>query len=225
MHVGDVPGRLTPNREGDQPHERPDVTLLSSPVTILDINDAEAFVAACINKSRLILTVQQREDLTAEGLRILWQLHSTYEPGRNGQDAAGSRFSGYAAKFLPGKLSSAWHQMQEHHRLSTREDGKREWVYDQPAVSLDAIAEEDPTDNVRALHVTDQPISDLAVNLRRALREQWQRDEDITVRFGEMLGEDMTPAQACRALGMSSSEARDCIARIQRVSHRLSEAA
>lgn len=186
------------------------------------VHNAEAFVRATIAKGRLRLTDEQRDELTREGMRIIWKLSLDYEPGRNGQDANSSKFSGYAAKYLPGKLSDAWHRLQGH-RLSTQESGVREWQYDQVPVSLEKMTEEsaEGADHIATLHTVDYYSSDLAGTLGAALDEQWKVDRDTAIKVGVLLGMGESVGEAARTLRIAGADAAAAVERIKRVSHRL----
>lgn len=196
--------------------------MLSAVVALHDVKDAEGFVRATIAKGRLRLTPEQRDELTQEGLRIMCKLANDYEPGRNGQDASASKFSGYAAKFLPGKLSDAWHRLQGH-RLSTQPDGVRQWQYDPAPVSLEKMTEENAegADHIATLHAVDYYSSDLAGTLGAALDEQWKVDRDTTVKVGVLLGMGESLGDVARTLKIATADAQGAVERIKRVSHRL----
>lgn len=117
------------------------VTLLSRKVTILDIEDAEGFVAATIVRSKIKVSTHEHEELLAEGLAILFDLAQKFEPQREGYEQPG-RFSGFAAQFLPRKLGDAWHKMHPEHRYVTGEDGKRRWVFFDAPTSLNRILDD-----------------------------------------------------------------------------------
>jgi hypothetical protein len=92
--------------------------------SLLDVRDPRGFVAACIQKSGVRPSAEQREDLIAEGLMILCELAGKFEPQRQGYAQAG-RFSGYAAAYLPRRMQDVWQQMNP--TISRRdEDGRRE---------------------------------------------------------------------------------------------------
>lgn len=111
--------------------------MLATSVALMDIADVEGFVAATLKRSGIRFTPDEHEDLMAEGLAILYQLAQQWQPRMPGHQQDG-RFSGYAAMMLPKRLTDAWHKMhREHTRL--RSPGKRQWVYGEPAVSLDAV--------------------------------------------------------------------------------------
>ena len=198
---------------------------LNGKVALHDVLDTEAFVRSTIAKGRLRLTTDDREELVAEGLRIMANLSAIYEPGRNGLSAEGSKFSGFAAKYLPGKLSDAWHRLQENHRLVTLPTGERRWQYDQKPSSLDAQIEETGVDHIQELQSEDVYDTDMANNLRDALDRRWNHDRETTVRFGVLLGLGYTIPDATRTLRIAGRDATLCIERIKDVAHELEEIA
>lgn len=120
--------------------------LLTTPVSLHDIEDVERFVANSLHRSGLPFKPQEREELISEGICILYELAKKYEPKRTGYAQAG-RFSGYAAQFLPRRLGDAWHKRHPEHRRIAGEDGKRRWVYTEPALSFDEINSQGPGPN------------------------------------------------------------------------------
>lgn len=119
--------------------------MLPTTVALHDIDDVEGFVAAAIERSgiRRHLEPSEYEDLKAEGICILYQLASSFEPQRPGYSAPG-RFSGYAAQMLPRRLGDAWHQSHPEHRRLADETGKRRWHYLPAPLSLEAELEGKP---------------------------------------------------------------------------------
>lgn len=113
--------------------------MLPTSVTLHDIRDVEGFVKSTLGRSRIRFDSDEREELVAEGIAILYELAASYEPHRPGYKQAG-RFSGYAARFLPGRLGRAWHRRHREHRVVTDADGERSWEYGQAPASLDALA-------------------------------------------------------------------------------------
>jgi hypothetical protein len=109
--------------------------LLSEPVTLGDIRDAEGFVARTIHNSGRRLARDEFDELKAEGLVILCDLWDRFEPHRPGYEKAG-RFSGYAAAFLPRRLEDAYNRLHPEHRVTRGPDGKREVAYGLAPVSL-----------------------------------------------------------------------------------------
>lgn len=163
--------------------------MLAAIVSFHDVEDVEGFVQSTINKGRLRLTPEQRDELAAEGLRIMCKLANDYEPGKNGLDAAASKFSGYAAKFLPGKLSDAWHRLQGH-RLASGPDGVRSWQYDDAPTSLSLI-EEKPggLDTVTSLQHREEYEPEMLDTLSQVLANWWDRRCELVTQYFEMRSE------------------------------------
>lgn len=107
------------------------LSMIGTSVRLHDIADAEGFIAKAILKSGVITTDQEFDELKAEGLVILCDLAQRFEPHRPGYAQPG-RFSGYAARFLPGRLQDAWKRLHPEHRQINGE-----WEYGQPPLSLD----------------------------------------------------------------------------------------
>lgn len=179
--------------------------MLSATTGLDDIRDCEAFVRSQL--PRVILTPDLREELIAEGLRILVELHARYEPGRGGQDATESSFSGYAAKYLPGKLRDAWHRLEGTHHLVTNGDG-REWRYDEKPRSLDRMNEIDPdsADRHRALQAIDRHESDFAETLGYAIDTVFAHRRKVALEVGVLLGMGTGTDEVARALRLRGSE-------------------
>lgn len=169
--------------------------MLSAKVQLHDVLDTEGFVRATIAKGRLRLTSDERDELCQEGLRIMCKLAVDYEPGRNGLDASQSKFSGYAAKFLPGKLSDAWHRLQGH-RLATLPTGVRQWRYDPTPTSL-TVLEERPggLDTVASLQHTDDWEPEMLDTLSQVLANWWERRCDLVTQYFEMRSEGYSTAE------------------------------
>lgn len=114
--------------------------MLTNAVPLGNIDDAEAFVRHCINKSRIVLTPDERDELVAEGLVLLCELHQRYNPARDKAPAGKTQgFFGYALYLLPRKLNDAWHRSQPHHLLRTQSDGTRRYEYVKTARSLEEL--------------------------------------------------------------------------------------
>ncbi len=105
-------------------------------VALHDIRDVNMFVRNALDKAPIRLETQEFEELVGEGLVILYELAAKYEPHREGYARAGS-FAGYAAMFLPKRMTDAWHRSHPEHRYITLPDGKRAWRYLKQTVSLD----------------------------------------------------------------------------------------
>lgn len=177
--------------------------------------DVEAFVQAHIHK-RLVLTADEREDLVAEGFVIMERLFRQYEPGRNGLDPSLSKFSGFAAALLPGKLGDAWHRLQDNHRMQTTPEGERKWHYGEKPTSLEVVKEAG-IDHIKALQTEDIYDSDMAHALRTVLDDRWPHDREVTVKLAVLMGCDHSPGEAARVLGISDREAVLAIERIKAV--------
>ncbi len=105
-------------------------------VALHDIRDVNMFVRGSLDKAPVRLEPEEFEELVAEGLVILYELAARYEPHREGYEREGS-FAGYAAIYLPKRLTDAWHRSHPEHRYITLPDGKRAWRYLKQTVSLD----------------------------------------------------------------------------------------
>lgn len=185
-----------------------------------NIEDAEAYVHALL--PRVALTSEMREELVQEGLLLLQQLERKYKPGLGGRDPSGSTFTGYLeGQHFKQKLRERWHRL-EGGQLSTSDAGGRRWVYPPKPASLDQLQErEGGTDNVRALQDTDIYETDLAVNLAKALDEQWQLDRDLTIKVGVLLGDGISPSAIAEQLGHREKTIVAAVQRIVRIAPRL----
>lgn len=111
-----------------------------------------------IDASGINYSPDEREELLAEGLVILFELARRYKPlqPRHAGEKAG-RFSGYAAMFLPRRLGDAWHRWHPEHRYVTDPTtGRRRWHYDPPTMSLDGLRN---SSNTYADHTLDRALS------------------------------------------------------------------
>lgn len=118
-------------------------------VQIHDIRDAEGFVAKTIRNSKLVLSYDEFEELKLEGICILYQLEKSYEPHMAGYAQPG-RFSGYAARYLPGRLQDAWARQHPEHHCKRLPDGTREWEYGDKNLS---IQQDDMPELVATVHL------------------------------------------------------------------------
>lgn len=114
------------------------LTMLRKQCSLYDIDDVEAFIIMCINRSGIKPHPREWEDLIAEGVCILWSMSLKYEPHRPGYDKPG-RFSGYAIKYMPRKMKEAYHRSHEHHLHVTQDDGTRKWEFKEQALSLNKL--------------------------------------------------------------------------------------
>lgn len=111
-------------------------SVIATSIQLYDVKCAESFVAANIHKSGVIVRdPHEREDLLAEGLTILLELASKYEPHRPGYEKAGS-FAGYAAKFLPGRMRDAYYALHPEHIARRDADGRRFYEWGDKPMSL-----------------------------------------------------------------------------------------
>ena len=110
--------------------------VIATSIALFDVKCAESFVAANIHKSGVIVRdPHEREDLLAEGLTILLELASKYEPHRAGYAKAGS-FAGYAAKYLPGRMRDAYYGLHPEHIARRDADGRRVYEWGDKPMSL-----------------------------------------------------------------------------------------
>ena len=123
--------------------------MLSERVSLGNVVDAEAFVRHCMHKAgRLRITGDEREELVAEGLALLCELHLRYEPERDkapGGHTTG--FYGYALYLLPRKMADAWHRSQPHHVSRVQADGSRRYEYHREPKSLSELYDQGATNH------------------------------------------------------------------------------
>jgi len=135
-------------------------------VGLHDVDDVRAFVAATVTRwrarSSIALAPGEHEELVAEGIVALYVLAKGYERHRPGYERAGS-FAGYAARFLPRRLTTAWHRLRGH-TYGTR-DGKRAWVFHEPPMSLEQLR-----DRPRVLATARPVVAPSRMPRRRAAR-------------------------------------------------------
>ena len=116
---------------------------------LYDVLDVDGFVADAIRDGKAQLNEFQREEMKQEGRRIMLHLARSYQPGKGGRDAAGSRFSGFAAKYLRLKLSDAYNRIVQDATVVKikQDDGteRRELRYQPPSVSWDDVDLPDET--------------------------------------------------------------------------------
>lgn len=118
--------------------------MLATTVQLYDIDDVEGFVCATIERAGLgAVDPAEKEELTAEGLVILYRLAERFEPHLPGYSQPG-RFSGFAAKFLPRRLGDTWHKSHPEHTRAVEENGKRAWQYKPAPISLDGYLRPPP---------------------------------------------------------------------------------
>jgi DNA-directed RNA polymerase specialized sigma subunit len=190
----------------------------------LDINDPVAFVAAVIERhlSKREMSNDTREELIQQGLLILSNMRRLYEPGKNGLDPKTSKFSGYAARYLPDKIKDALHRL-EGHKLTKDKDDKREWI--EPNItSLDYVNEQNESvedmEVSEHLQVRDSYYSDLKTNLESALDSLWSEEKHNATNVGILLGEGIkTNNKIKEILGLRNKDierSKDLIVRSER---------
>lgn len=118
--------------------------LIPNRVKVWNIEDIEGFVNDCIAKLPQLkkMDQQERDEITSEGIAILFDLAKKYKPKMEGYEKEGT-FSGYAGMYLPMKILTAWYKMHPEHvqRPVVQEDGtvKRLYVHGDKPFSLDSI--------------------------------------------------------------------------------------
>lgn len=108
--------------------------MLARKVVLHDVADVEGFVCATIRRSGIQLPFDERQELIAEGICIMFELARRYQP-----KPPNGRFSGFAAQFLPRRLGDAWHSSHPEHRYITTPTGKRAWRYEPAPISFDGL--------------------------------------------------------------------------------------
>ena len=175
--------------------------------------DAEAFVQATLNASKRMYGPDEREDLVADGLRILIELHGAFEPRREGYGQRG-RLPGYAAKYLRLKLEDAYHRQHPEHRLVTQPDGKRRYAYGERAVSLEALVGEDPDREPLLADVATLDAATVARRLHEAMWERWAARVKLWSEVAELLAQDATDSEVAEILGMTGDQVKQAKAAI-----------
>lgn len=117
--------------------------LLPTTVSLGTVDDVEGFVCHTLGRSGINFGEDEREDLILEGIAIMYELFAAFKPRLDGYEQDGT-FDGYAARYLPRRLTDAWHKAHPEHRRVITEDGSRKWVYLDTEVSLDGANAEDP---------------------------------------------------------------------------------
>lgn len=115
-------------------------------IPVHDIEDAQSFVTQVIHRKFSKVSWDDRDELVAEGLVILFDLAKRYDPAKEGGKkdhvCKGAKccvpsFAGYASFQLPLKLLDAWHAMHPEHVRMTLEDGSRKYKYLEPAIGME----------------------------------------------------------------------------------------
>lgn len=192
--------------------------MLAERTSIFNIRDAEGFVRSSL--PRVLMTADMRDELVAEGLRILTDMAARYQPGRNGQDPTTSSFSGYAGKFLPGKLRDAWHRLEGHTLTTNRDDGKREWQYPSKPVSIDATDSDSdgPQQQISALRARahEPGVDETVQRVLAGLDELWRLEREQIAGVIAALAEGVeNDTQLAQDLSIAPEEVVDCRRRIR----------
>lgn len=198
-------------------------------VKIHDIVDAEAFVYTMMRRAlpTAILTPETREELLQTGMVLLQGMaNKDKSQSGSGEHDGGSKFSGYASRFLPGKIRDAWHKM-EGHTLRQGPEGKREWVINDKPVSLERIMEGQDESSADTIVQLRAPADQLAPevekkNLERqlgiALDEQYAGLRSVTIQVALMLESGTTHPQVAKQLGITEREVGAAVSRIMTIS-------
>lgn len=93
-----------------------------------DIHDVQAFAGEHLKLTGLTLGHDETEDMHAEAVALLYQLAQAWD-GRG-------RFSGYASRYLPARIISAWRKQHREHSYRSTPDGGRAWDWGQQPDSL-----------------------------------------------------------------------------------------
>ena len=179
-------------------------------IELHDIHDSRAFVAAEIRKVNLQLTIDERDELIQAGMQRLIRMARDYRPGIGGRDAAGSRFSGFAAQWLPRKLSDEYHRLKGF-KLRTLPDGSRAWNYDEPVpVSLQALIEHAPNalDTIASLATVDAWEHDLVAELPRLLAARREREDELLQRYAELRRDGYTHGDTIFEMRVTPAEGK-----------------
>lgn len=196
------------------------------PVKIQDVEDAEAFVYSMIQRAlpTAILTPEIREELMQTGMVLLQSMANRDKSVLgSGEHTDGSKFSGYASRFLPGKLRDAWHKM-EGHTLRQGLEGKREWVINDKPMSLERIMEGNEEmgggGDIAQLRAPDdrpepeEERADLERQLASALDHQYAGIRTTTIRVGLMIEEGLSHSQCAKRLGITDREVQTAVSRL-----------
>ena len=178
------------------------------------IVDLEAYVQASLNRSRRTYSVEEREELVAENMRICIDLASKFDPHREGYQQSG-RLCGYISAFQPKKSEDAYHRLHPEHRLrADPATGKRTYVYGEKAVSLEALTGEDPDREPLLADVATLDAATIARRLHDAMFERWTARVKLWSEVGGLLAEGATDGQIADILGMTGDQVKQAKAAI-----------
>jgi hypothetical protein len=177
------------------------------------IEDAEAFVQSQLNASRRVYAPEEREELVAEGLRILVELADRFEPHRDGYEGQG-RLPGFCAKYLRLKLEDAYHRLHPEHRLVTQPDGRRRYLYGEHAVSLDALTGDDPDREPVLASVKSLDAATVARRAHKALWDRWQKRVEQWAEIAGLMADGASDSDIAEILGISLAQVKEAKAAI-----------
>lgn len=189
-----------------------------SATRLYDVDNIEAFVNASIARTNLRMDADERDELLAEGVLILYGLADRYEHHRPGYSRPGS-FAGYAASILPSRLIDAWHKHRQH-RYVTGPTGQREWDQGPRAMSLDEL-HEGGGDVAAATRDSEPEIEAFEERLRRALRDEFEARIALCSQVAVMRADGMGPREIASDLGVPETEVRDADGWLGRALERL----
>lgn len=211
-----------------------------------DIQDVQAFAGEHLKLTGLTLGHDEREEMHAEAIALLYHLENAWD-GRG-------RFSGYASRYLPARIISAWRKQHREHSYRSTPDGGRAWDWGQAPDSLDrkvtsttqgdhvgartladtltdprailgAMQPGDPLDHVTAdipaPTYVGTPVhlvtaSDLERTVRGALRESLDDEVDLHLRVSIMLAAGKPREEVRDELGLTADDMRAILGRLRR---------
>lgn len=172
-------------------------------LSLYDVENVDAFVATAIRDGKARLTPDQREEMMAEGRRIMLKLARDYKPGKGGRDATGSRFSGFAAKYLRLKLGDAYVRLCRDATVVKIKDvdgtERRERQYLPPSVCLDDLDDHGSVD-----HGYDETLASTEADIDRSV--------ELEKRYVRLAVEGVDEREAAQILGLELAEVKDLAA-------------
>jgi DNA-directed RNA polymerase specialized sigma24 family protein len=179
-------------------------------VALHDVHDVQAFVYERLDSQFPNLDWQEREELAAEGMVILYRMAQSFRPRLEGH-AQDGRFSGYAARYLPRRLIRAWHRLHPEHVI-VRQEGKERVEYRPAAEPLD--------DAMMASVMMAETTMD---TVRYALRQQVSNEVEFTMQVATLRGMSLPRQEIASSLGCEVADVRLAEMRLARVRSELGE--
>lgn len=205
---------------------------------LYDIRDVEMFVRNTLDKAPLHFDTAEFEELVAEGMGILYDLAHSYEPHRAGYEQGGS-FAGYAAFYLPKRLTDAWHRLHPNHVYVSLPDGTRRWEYLPAADSFDArqVGRDGFQRDVVCFDRTSHPAtpenvvpspsrSGFVARMRREFLIDFEPELQLALDLAvwQTLGQSAEDASAAlEERGIEPPAIREAIQRVERVTRRMAK--